>query len=357
MRTINLGVVKKLRRFRFYPGEIMQLTSGKIMSRLDIGIELEYQVLEPSDFIFKIHAANTPRQQVSRVQFAVSPEVRYVVEACRSFGNQHLRLQAEPGPLNISYSARVDINPFVTEPQLIEETPVPRLPVDVLHYLYPSRYCPSDRFFQIALQAFGDLPKGYSRVQAICEWVRNRTRFQPGTTTTFNCAMDTFNNAVGVCRDFAHLTISLCRALNIPARYVTSIDYGADPTFGPPDFHAYVEAYLGGRWYIFDPTGMCPTTGLLRIATGRDANDVAFATIFGRVMWTMPKVTIQALEDEATGLRMPACTDLAISTSEPLETARVMADAALENNLVARTAWYKPPSSIHPSFHGARARR
>ena len=325
------------------------------MSRLDIGVNLEYQVMEPSEFVFKIHAATTPRQHVSRVHLALEPAVRYVVEPCRSFGNQHLRLHAEPGPLKITYSARVDVRPFMVAPAELVENPVTRLPVDVLQYLYPTRYCPSDRFFQIALQAFGHLPQGYARVQAICDWVRNRTRFQAGTTNSFHCAMDTFNAGVGVCRDFAHLTISLCRALNIPARYVTSIDYGADPSFGPPDFHAYVEAYLAGRWYIFDPTGMCPTTGLIRIATGRDASDVAFATIFGRVMWTMPKISIKALEDPAAGVQLPAHTDLAVSTTGPLESPRVLVDAPLAASLGSR-AWYKPPAPIETSFGGPHAR-
>ena len=326
------------------------------MSRLDIGIDLEYQVLEPSEFVFKIHAATTPRQQVSRARLTVEPAVHHVVEPCKSFGNQHLRLHADPGPLKISYAARVDINPFLIAPAELEENPVTRLPVDVLQYLYPSRYCPSDRFFQIALQAFGHLRPGYGRVMAICEWVRNRTRFQVGTTTPLNCAMDTFNSGVGVCRDFAHLTISLCRALNIPARYVTSIDYGADPMFGPPDFHAYVEAYLAGRWYIFDPTGMCPTTGLIRIATGRDANDVAFATIFGRVMWTMPKVRIEALEEPAAGVHLPARTELAISTGGPLDAPRAAADEPLPVNLGSRS-WYKPPAPIRTSYGARRTAR
>src|SRR3569832_1591725 len=102
------------------------------MSRLDIEIDLEYQVLEHSEFIFKIHAASTPRQQVSRVQLAVEPSVRYVVEPCHSFGNQHLRFHGEPGPLKISYAARVDIKPFLISPSKLEENPVTRLPVDVL---------------------------------------------------------------------------------------------------------------------------------------------------------------------------------------------------------------------------------
>ena len=326
------------------------------MSRLDIGIELEYQVLEPSEFIFKLHAATTTRQRVSRVRLDIEPAVRFTVEPCRNFGNQHLRLHADAGMLKVRYAARVDINPALVAAADIPEDPVERLPVDVLQYLYPSRYCPSDRFFQIALQAFGDLPKGYSRVQAICDWVRNRTRFQVGTTTPLNCAMDTFNNGVGVCRDFAHLTISLCRALNIPARYVTSIDYGADPSFGPPDFHAYVEAWLGGRWYIFDATAMCPTTGLVRIATGRDANDVAFATIFGRVMWTMPKITVQAVADSAAGIELPAHTTDAVSTSEGTEVSRAMHEASVPSSLNTR-AWYKPPAPIRTSFRSAHSRR
>src|SRR5262249_22228538 len=150
----------------------------------------------------------------------------------------------------------------------------------------PSRYCPSDRFFEIATQEFGGMQTGYTRVTAIAEWVRRRTKFQPGTTNSFHSAADTLASRVGVCRDFAHLMISLCRALNIPARYVTSIDYGADPALGPMDFHAYVEVFLSNRWFIFDPTGICTKTGLVRLATGRDANDVAFATIFGAVRWT-----------------------------------------------------------------------
>ena len=109
--------------------------------------------------------------------------------------------------------------------------------------------------------------------------------------------------------------ISLLRALNYPARFVTGIDYGADPALGPTDFHAYVEVYLGGSWYIFDPTGISPVTGLLRIGTGRDAADVSFATIFGPVLTGMPIVTCEAVEDSVMGLVTPRATDLAVSTA------------------------------------------
>ena len=138
---------------------------------------------------------------------------------------------------------------------------------------------------------------GYARIQAICDWVHDRTEFKVGTSNPSTTALDTYEHRSGVCRDFAHLTITLCRALNVPARFVSALDYGADPALGPPDFHAYAECFLGGRWYVFDSTRISPRTGLLRLGTGRDAADVAFATIFGPVQTTMPRVCIRAVDD------------------------------------------------------------
>ena len=109
--------------------------------------------------------------------------------------------------------------------------------------------------------------------------------------------------------------IAFCRALNYPSRFVTGIDYGADPALGPPDFHAYVEVFVGDDWYMFDPTGISPITGLLRIGTGRDAADVSFATIFGPVRTVMPRVVIEADHDPANGFTLPVHTELAISTA------------------------------------------
>ncbi len=286
------------------------------MIRLELAIELDYQVMQPVDFIFNIHAVNTTQQRVNSEQLAINPRVPYDVEVCRTFGNRYLRLRAEPGQLNVQYTALVDITHRFDWPNLVAELPIAKIPVDVLEYLYPSRYCPSDRLSNIAIQQFGNVPPGYARVQAICDWVRERTKFQIGTTDFRTCAFDTFNERVGVCRDFAHLMISMCRALNIPARFVTGLDYGADPALGPQDFHAYVEVYLSGRWYIFDPTGICPTTGLIRIGTGKDASDVAFATIFGSILWTAPKIKVVAHENPAAGIELPAPTTHAVCTCD-----------------------------------------
>lgn len=127
-------------------------------------------------------------------------------------------------------------------------------------------------------------------------------------------AVDTLIERVGVCRDFAHLMIALCRAINIPARFATGIDYGADPTLGPSDFQAYVEVYLGGRWYIFDPSGTGIPMGFVRFGTGRDAADVAFATIFGGVRSHAAVIRALAVVDPAKGLVLPQHCPDALST-------------------------------------------
>jgi transglutaminase-like putative cysteine protease len=138
--------------------------------------------------------------------------------------------------------------------------------------------------------------------------------FLQNTSNANTSAIDTLVDRVGVCRDFAHLMISLCRALSIPARFVSGTDYGADPALGPPDFHAYVEVYLGDRWYLFDPSGTAIPMGLMRLGTGRDAADVAFATIFGSVRSEAPVIRTHAVVDTARGLLLPQPDGRAMST-------------------------------------------
>ena len=124
---------------------------------------------------------------------------------------------------------------------------------DVLRFILPSRYCESDALMRMAVLEFGTLTQGAQRVEAICVWIRDHIKYEIGTTQATHSAFDTVTGRVGVCRDFAHLAIAFCRALNIPARFVTGYATFADP---PPDFHAVFEAYLGGRWHLFDPTGL-----------------------------------------------------------------------------------------------------
>ncbi len=285
------------------------------MVRIKFFIELQYDISAfPSDFIFNIHAAKTPCQSLLAENFLVSPPVEMALFTDPTNGNRYARMQVQPGPLRVRYEATVDITHHIDSPDNVREVPIAQLPAETLAYIYPSRYCQSDRLHQLANAEFGGLRPGYWRVRAIQDWVHRRTRFVSGSSNATTSAVDTLIEQVGVCRDFAHLMIALCRALNIPARFVTGIDYGADPAFGPTDFHAYVEVFLSGRWYLFDPTCMALPMGLIRLGIGRDAADVAFATIFGSVQSYQPVIGIEGMADEAAGIILPhACVD-AIST-------------------------------------------
>jgi len=285
------------------------------MIRLKLSIDLWYQIAnQASDFIFNIHAAETGHQKVFTESLEINPQIIPLIYSDKSFGTRFMQLKAEPGPLTIKYSATVDIEHFTESPTRIAETRASQLPSAVLPYIYPSRYCQSDRLRRFATREFGQLNQGYWRVQAIQDWVRNHTSFKSGSSDVSTSAVDTLIDQVGVCRDFAHLMIALCRAVNIPARFVTGIDYGADPAMGPTDFHAYVEVFLGDRWYLFDPTGVSPPMGLVRIGTGRDASDVSFATIFGDVRSSAPRISIEAINDPANGFIQPIHSTEALSS-------------------------------------------
>ncbi len=288
------------------------------MIRLRLSIELDYLVLSPScDFVFNIHVAHTSRQTVREEALTLDPCQRAEVQLDPVHGSRYMRLHAAAGPLRVSYQATVDIRHHMEDPARIGEVPVSRLPVHVLPYVYPSRYCQSDRLLRLAFAEFGHLPPGYARVQAIRDWVHRRVLFQSNSTNSTTSALDTLVERVGVCRDFAHLMIALCRALNIPARFATGIDYGADPSLGPTDFHAYVEVYLGDHWYIFDPSGTAIPMGFVRFGTGRDAADAAFATIFGGVQSPPlpPRLRIEALTG-TPDLTLPVHCTQALSTDD-----------------------------------------
>jgi transglutaminase-like putative cysteine protease len=285
------------------------------MIRLEISLGLRYDIAEPGcDFIFNIHAARTQRQHVLDESLSLNQNLAWQVETDPATLNRYLRVQAGAGPLELSYCATVDLLHHFAPAADIAEVPIARLPAQVLSYIYPSRYCQSDRLHRMAMREFGQRPPGYGRVQAIRDWVLQRTTFASNTSNANTSAIDTLLEHVGVCRDFAHLMIALCRAINIPARFTTGTDYGADPVLGPPDFHAYVEVFLGDRWYIFDPSGTAIPMGFVRFGTGRDAADAAFATIFGSVASGAPVIAIRAVPGADGHLRTPQHCAEAIST-------------------------------------------
>lgn len=285
------------------------------MVRLQFAIDLHYELAYPgTDFVFNIHAAKTSSQQVVNEHLAISQPVVTTIQTDPATQARYLRLTAAQGSLDVAYRATLDIDHQVADPDLIGETPVARLPLSVLTYIYPSRYCQSDRLGLLAMNEFGALPKGYRRVEAIQQWVRSHVDFRSNTSNSNTSAIDTLTDRVGVCRDFAHLMIALCRALSIPARFTTGIDYGADPALGPTDFHAYVEVFLDGRWYIFDPSGTAIPMGFVRLGTGRDAADASYATIFGSISAPPPVITISALTEAGRPWEMPCHRAEALST-------------------------------------------
>ena len=285
------------------------------MVRIQFAIDLHYELNFPgADFVFNIHAAQTDSQHIVSERLLVSQPVPTTIQADPVTHARFLRLTAAPGPLHVSYQALVDIDHHLGNPDLIEETPVARLPLSALSYIYPSRYCQSDRLAVLAMSEFGHLPKGYRRVEAIRNWVNQHVAFRSNTSSSTTSALDTVTDRVGVCRDFAHLMIAICRALSIPARFTTGIDYGADPALGPTDFHAYVEVFLGGRWYLFDPSGTAIPMGFVRLGTGRDAADVSYATIFGSVSSPPPMISVTALSEPGQPWEIPHHRPEAIST-------------------------------------------
>ena len=289
------------------------------MVRLELSTQLGYEVLDAGcDFIFNIHAAQTARQTVVHESLQLSQNLPVSDYTDPATQNRFLRLHAAAGPITLNYSAVLDITHFEARPQDLFELSAQALPGEVLTYLSPSRYCQSDRLMNLASNEFGHLTMGYSRAQAICDWVQRHVSFQGNTSNSNTSAVDTLVERVGVCRDFAHLMIALCRAVNIPARMASGMDYGADPALGPPDFHAYVEVYLSdgasGRWFLFDPSGTAIPMGFVRFCTGRDAADIAFATIFGRVSAMQPVISIRPVPNGQGELVTPQPVSHALST-------------------------------------------
>ena len=224
------------------------------------------------------------------------------------FGNRCRRLVAPEGDLIVRYDAVVeDSGELDAVAEGAGELPIDELPPETLIYLLGSRYCETDHLSAVAWRLFGEMKPGWSRVQAICDFVHDRISFGYGYARSSRSASQAFEERVGVCRDFAHLAVTLCRALNIPARYATGylgdINVPADPA--PMDFSAWFEVYLEGGWYTFDARHNVPRTGRVVVARGRDATDVPILHTFGPhqlakfEVWTYE----QTAEPDAVDLR------------------------------------------------------
>lgn len=217
-----------------------------------------------------------------------------------SFGNRCSRFIAQPGLLRMHNDGLICDSGF---PDLVNwnarELPVHSLPTEVLPYLMNSRYCEVDLLSDTAARLFGGLTPGWGRVQAVCDWVHNHVTFGYQYARPTRTALEVFKERVGVCRDFQHLAVTFCRALNIPARYVTGYlgDIGVPPVPCPMDFSAWFEVYLDNRWWTFDARHNQPRIGRVLMAVGRDATDVAITTSFGLANLTQFNIVTEETSD------------------------------------------------------------
>ncbi|RMG13206.1 MAG: transglutaminase family protein [Cyanobacteria bacterium J055] len=262
--------------------------------KYQVGCDLEYDVSQTTPFVFNITPFENQHQRIIQENLEIEPSIELEYYVSPLLGNRYFRAIAPAGKFKIQYRAEVEIFPQEEDPTSIPEVPPDRLPLATFYYLYPSRYCQSDRLMRLAQSEFGHLVPDYSRVTAICNWIYENITYQYGSSNSQTSACNTAIERIGVCRDFAHLGIAFCRALNIPARFVTAYAYGLKPA----DFHACFEAYLGNCWYLFDPTRLVPREGLIRIGTGRDAADVSFATIFGTAQMTKMDLLVDLLDSQ-----------------------------------------------------------
>lgn len=264
--------------------------------KFNVFTQMEYVVRSPGTLILNIHALRSPQQTVLNEEFTIEPYIK-AEELMLALGeNRLVRFEvAEPGTIKVTYKALVDNCYEIADYSRQEETMVAQLDVSVLPYLNPSRYCQSDKLYRLAHNLFGHITNPFEQVVALTNWIHSNVQYLSGYSNTQTSAFDTVTEQAGVCRDFAHLGIALCRALTIPARYFTGYAYHLKPA----DFHACFEAFLGGSWVLFDATQLVPLNGLVKIATGRDAADTAIANIFGDVTFTTMQVSCELAEEES----------------------------------------------------------
>jgi transglutaminase-like putative cysteine protease len=254
------------------------------MIKLRVGFEMVYDCPQPTPMVLNLHVHSSRSSDViGRDDIFFDPELR-ASEYLDRFGNWCTRIVAPAG------RTRMYANSIVSDSGLLDayvpearQTPVNFLPDDTLVYLLGSRYCETDLLTAGAWALFGNAPTGWARVQAICDYVHNHITFGYQHARMTRTAAEAHNDRVGVCRDYAHLAITLCRCMNIPARYCTGYlgDIRIPPIDAPMDFAAWMEVFLDGSWYTFDARNNTRRTGRVLIARGRDASDVALTTIFG----------------------------------------------------------------------------
>jgi transglutaminase-like putative cysteine protease len=252
--------------------------------QIRVGFEMAYRCPQPTPMILVLNIHYSRASDLRRPDLLVTSPAVPVHMYRDLFGNWCSRILAPAGRIVLSTDALVEDSglpdPVVPDAR---QVPVEHLPESTLVYLLASRYCETELLSEIAWQRFGGVTGGWARVQAICDFVHGHIEFGYEHARRTRTAWEAYREGRGVCRDYAHLAVALCRCLNIPARYCTGYlgDMGTEPPYGPMDFAGWFEAWLGDRWYTFDPRNNTPRIGRVLMARGRDACDVALASTFG----------------------------------------------------------------------------
>lgn len=264
---------------------------GPAMMRLKASCDLTLEAEAPCPVIGMLRPRSGAAQWLASESYLFEPVLR-TTEFVDAYGNLCQRFVVPAGQVRIRVDSVVDTEDHIAVDASAPATPVEALPDDVLQFLLQSRYCPSDKLSGRAERIVGDAAPGYAQVEAIRAWIHQNIEYQYGTSDATTDALDTLTAGAGVCRDFAHVGMTLCRCLHIPARMVVGYLHQLDPM----DLHAWFEAFVGGRWYTFDATQDQPRGGRIVVAYGRDAADVAFLSNYGGLKTTAMDVSVTRVE-------------------------------------------------------------
>lgn len=257
--------------------------------RLQINVQLDYFFERACDILLQIEAAAIPEQRIENAHIDISPVEHFARVPAQDMIGERIWLRTE-GQLLIDYRATVSIERILRDCASLPGLPPHRLPGETVQYLLPSRYCPSHQFTEFVNKEFGHL-EGGAKIAAMRDWIAGHMTYTPGASHAGTTAIETFHDGKGVCRDYAHLLVTLARAGEVPARFASVYAPGVKPQ----DFHAVAEVFLGGEWHLVDATGMAKEAEMAKIGIGRDSGDVAFLTAFGPLAMNSQRVAVEEL--------------------------------------------------------------
>ncbi|WP_432768460.1 MAG: transglutaminase family protein [Sphingopyxis sp.] len=258
--------------------------------KLAITAALDYRLGDPVDMMLQIEAAAIPEQTILRASLDVGATEHFARIAAQDMIGDRIWLR-RGGELNLRYAATIEINRVLTDYRTLDQVPMHRLPAETVQYLNESRYCPANKFIHFVQDEFADVAGG-AKIGRMRDWIEAHFTYVSGSSDSETNALDSFVQRQGVCRDYAHVLVSLARAAAIPARIVSVYALGVEPQ----DFHAVAEVFLGDEWHLVDPTGMAKESEMAKIGVGRDAADISFLTAYGEIEMLRQQVTVTAVD-------------------------------------------------------------